>query len=167
MTATGILRPADKVSVIRNIYAGKIEEINYLEGQKSKKGDILYIINSDKLKLDQRQLHKREKEVTHDIAMLRLLDESISSDNSIAENDLEYYNRYLSFKYQYEQLYFEYKRAENRYLREKKMASYATTENNLKELKTNYMIAKLNMERYKTETLVTIKKELEDKKKTN
>ena len=35
--ASGILRPAKKVSVVWNINGGRIEEINYVEGKRVKK----------------------------------------------------------------------------------------------------------------------------------
>ena len=163
--ATGILRPGLKVSIIRNINCGEIKEITYNEGENVKKGDQLFKIDSTLYLLKQEQFFTEKDDLNEEIELLKLLEQSIKqSKNLFSKEQIEYYNRYLIYKYQYEQLKLDYNQAKNRYLREKKLSSSSTTKSRLEELKSAYQFSALKKEKYTSETMVNLKKELKNKR---
>lgn len=163
--ATGILRPAKKVSILRNITGGKVKEINYYEGEKVYKGDILYKLDSTNLIIKEESLQKEKDKLEKDLEMLNILKDSIVNGESLFRTvEDKYYNRLLVFKYKYERLTLEYTRAKERYDNEKKLPPAATTRNKLAELETNYIVSKLTRDEYKSETLVAIKNEIDNEK---
>lgn len=163
--ANGVLRPGQKVSIIRNINGGEVKEIRYNEGKRVKKGEYLYKINSGQLTLQQEELIKKKDKLIKELELLKLLEKSIrDSENYFSKEQIEFYNRYLTYKYEYEQITLDFTQAKNRYLREKKLSSSSTTQNRLEELKTAYMFASLKKDQYKSEILVNLKNELEVKK---
>lgn len=163
--ANGILRPSKKVSVVRNINGGKIEEITYQEGREVNKGDLLYIIDSTILDLQYEKLIDERKRLDKDISNLELLERSyIEGDNLINVSNMEFYNRYMVYKYNFEQLELDLSRTKNRYLREQKLSSSSTIESRMEELKAEYQLAQLAFDRFKSESLVSIKHEIENKK---
>lgn len=161
----GILRPAKKVSFVRNINGGLIEELNYQEGERVGKGDLLYIIDSTILDLQLENLKEERGKLIKDIASLKLLEQSyLAGKNLIDKDNMEYYNRYLVYKYNYEQLALDLNQAEKRYRREQKLSPSSTTISRMEELKANYRLAQLAFERHKSETLVNIKNEIDGMK---
>lgn len=162
--ASGILRPAKKVSVVWNINGGRIEEINYVEGKRVKKGDLLYVIDSGIYKLQWDILKKDREKLMNDIDSLKLLEKSyLEGRNLLTEDNREYYNRYLVYKYNYEQLALDLRKAESIYRREQRLSPSSTTKIRLEELEANYRLAQLAFERFKNEVLINIKNELESK----
>lgn len=162
--ASGILRPAKKVSVVWNINGGRIEEINYVEGKRVKKGDLLYVIDSGIYKLQWDILKKDREKLMNDIDSLKLLEKSyLEGRNLLTEDNREYYNRYLVYQYNYEQLALDLRKAESIYRREQRLSPSSTTKIRLEELEANYRLAQLAFERFKNEVLINIKNELESK----
>lgn len=162
--ASGILRPAKKVSVVWNINGGRIEEINYVEGKRVKKGDLLYVIDSGIYKLQWDILKKDREKLMNDIDSLKLLEKSyLEGRNLLTEDNREYYNRYLVYQYNYEQLALDLRKAESIYRREQRLSPSSTTKIRLEELEANYRLAQLAFERFKNEVLINIKNELENK----
>jgi len=100
--ASGIVRPAEKVSTIQNKGMGRLETVNIEEGQKVYKGDILYTIEQKTLQLQKEtyneQLEKLNKEVTY----LEKYKDSIQTNanlfNKTNGGEGTYYNLYTKYE---------------------------------------------------------------------
>ena len=100
----------------------------------------------------------------NDIDSLKLLEKSyLEGRNLLTEDNREYYNRYLVYQYNYEQLALDLRKAESIYRREQRLSPSSTTKIRLEELEANYRLAQLAFERFKNEVLINIKNELESK----
>lgn len=162
--ATGIVRPLRNISGIYNHYQGEIEQINYTQGQKIARGELLYSIKSTTLKLEKNHLLKEIEKLRGEISALEKLKKSIEDNkNILSESNIVYYNRFLAFKMKYSQLILDCNRAENRYRREESLTAKFTTDSKLEKLETDYKFADLSRIRYKTETIVSIIKEIDNK----
>lgn len=160
--ANGILRPGKSVSIIRNINGGEIEELSYYEGKSITAGELLYVVDSSNLKFQLDKLIIERDRLTNDLKNLKVLEKSIKQDeNLFNEENIEFYNRYLIYKYEMERLLLDYTQAKNRYTREQSLSPSSTTASRMEELKAAYSIARINYERFISETLVSIKKEIE------
>lgn len=161
--ANGIVRPESKISIIRNVNGGMISDLNYQEGEKVNKGDTLYIIDSSFLNSQIGNLKDEQIKHLKDIESLNLLKESyIQEENLIGPNNSEFNNRYLVYQYNFEQLALDLSQAERRYNREQSLSSSSTTEIKLEELETSYRLARLALERFKSEALVNVKNEIKN-----
>ncbi|MCK4259099.1 MAG: HlyD family efflux transporter periplasmic adaptor subunit [Halanaerobiales bacterium] len=162
--ALGILRPAEKISVLRNINGGKLNEIHYYEGKLVKKSDILYKTDSTLINLEEESLSKEKIKVEKDLVTLKELEESIyKEENLLGEKEQDYYNHYLVFKYKYEHLTLLYNQAKKRYFDEKNLPPSFTTRNKLSELETEYIISRLSKDEYKRQKLIDVKNEIKSK----
>lgn len=80
---------------------------------------MLYIIDSTILDLQLENLKEEREKLIKEIASLKLLEQSyLAGKNLIDKDNMEYYNRYLVYKYNYEQLALDLNQAEKRYRRE-------------------------------------------------
>lgn len=165
--ASGILRPASSVSVIRNINGGEIIKLDYYEGKQVSKGDLLYEIDSENMQSQLSTLIHERNQLEKDLENLKIFEESITKkENLFSLEDMEYYNRYLIYEYELEQLSLEFKQAERRYQREQQLSSSSTTESRMEELLSNYNVSRINYMRYQSERLVALKDEIESKENT-
>lgn len=163
--ATGALRPGKNVSVVRNINGGKLEKISYQEGKEVNKGALLYVIDSTILDLQYDNLIEEREKLQEDIVNLELLEKSyLAGESVIPEDNIEFYNRYMVYIYNYEQLSLDLSRAKDKYMREQKLSSTSTTRSRMEDLKAGYQLAQLAFDRFKSESLVNIKREIESKK---
>jgi len=103
--ARGIVRPTDKVSSLRNKIIGRVDKvyINYIEGTRVKKGDIIYSLDirdyqaSKQFSLE--QINKSNKEISGLETILYCIQNEILEENAksnFSKND-EYYSGYLKF----------------------------------------------------------------------
>jgi membrane fusion protein, peptide pheromone/bacteriocin exporter len=160
--ANGILRPGESISVIRNINGGEIEKLFYYENKNVNKGELLYVVDSSNLELQLDKFVKERDRLTSEVENLKILEKSIKQENNFfKEGNIEFYNRYLVYKYEKERLLLDYTQARSKYTREEQLSPSFTAANRLEELKTAYSIARINYERFFSETLVSIKKETE------
>lgn len=67
----------------------------------------------------------------------------------------------MSYHYDYKQLHLVYLKTKSRYQREKNLGPGVTSEVNLEELRTEYLLAEINRDRHKSKMLVEIKERLE------
>lgn len=156
----GILRPGQKVSIIRAINGGKVESVEYYEGKKVKKHAILFSIHSPELELAKKKLVEEKVELTEEAGLLEKLERSINEkENLFTVDNQQYYNRFLVYKYRLQQLKLNLTQAEDRFLREKTLSNFSTTKNRLEELENEYLITRLNLDKYLSETIVAIKDE--------
>jgi multidrug resistance efflux pump len=75
--SNGVVRPNEKVSKIINKIPGKVESINIQDGQKVKKGDVLYTIEYGNLTLEQKTFFDEFKKVKKENDNLSKLKKSI------------------------------------------------------------------------------------------
>ncbi|WP_027338596.1 HlyD family efflux transporter periplasmic adaptor subunit [Halonatronum saccharophilum] len=161
--ATGVVRPEENISLIRNINGGNIEEINYYQNQEVEEGDLLYQIDTQSLENRKNNIRRDIKRRKDNIKKLNKLEKSIREDkNLLSQEDINYYNRYLVYRSGYEQRSLDYQRANNRYQRELSLSSNSTTRSRIEELKSEYRYAKLSRDSYRSEFLVNIKNEIEN-----
>ena len=158
--ARGIVRPAINVSIIRNMYSGKINKIYLEQGKTVKKGEILLEIKSRALRLKKKNIRERIEDINNKIKDLIHLKKCITNGEQFINRESNCYNRYLLYKTKYEQLRIKYIKADDRYKREKMLGSHSTTESELKKIKLNYKNAKLDLNRFKKENVAQINKEV-------
>jgi len=158
--ARGIVRPAINVSIIRNMYSGKINKIYLEQGKTVKKDEILLEIKSRALRLKKKNIRERIEDINNKIKDLIHLKKCITNGEQFINRESNCYNRYLLYKTKYEQLRIKYIKADDRYKREKMLGSYSTTESELKKIKLNYKNAKLDLNRFKKENVAQINKEV-------
>lgn len=99
--ANGIVRPNEKISTITNKVTGKVDKVYFENGQKVKKGDILYIINYDDLKLQEssllKDLNKNEIKLKN---LYKFKDSILDNKNYFdlsSKDEEEYYYKYLKY----------------------------------------------------------------------
>lgn len=99
--STGVVRPNDKVSSIRNFVTGKVESVFYEEGKEVKKGDILFTLESKNLELERDNLSKQLKKAKVERSNLEKFKQSILDNTNYfdetSEAEKEYYYKYLKF----------------------------------------------------------------------
>lgn len=113
--SNGVVRPNEKVSKIINKIAGKVESINIQEGQKVKKGDVLYTIEYANLTLEQKTLFdefKNTEKENDNLSKLRksIIDSKNYFDSSNGE-EKDYYYKYLKHHFDNEKLRLENKQS--------------------------------------------------------
>ena len=57
--AVGTVRPGEKISTIRNMVTGRVDEVYFEQGMKVKEGDVLYTIEIDGLIAEKEQLERK------------------------------------------------------------------------------------------------------------
>ena len=166
--AQGIVRTQEDISELHNISSGELIKLNYHEGKKVKRGDLLYKIDTKSLGEDKKDLLERKQDLKEDIEMLEVLKDSIRAGESKfteSEEDVEagyYYNRYLSYQRNYEQLNLDYIKAQNDYCLGQDLSS--TTSRELEELKSEYRRAQLSLEVHERDKLSRVEEEIDEKK---
>ncbi len=164
---TGIVRPDKNVSIITNVNSGKMEKINYFEGGNVKKGELLYKIDTTQFKLEKEVLKSAKDKAETDLGKVKILEKSIKENkNLFSENEIEFYNRYISYNLKERQLSLDYEQSKTRYSQEKSLGLSFTTKSKLDELKSKMEYSKMTLEKNRSETLFSIKSELLNKEKT-
>jgi len=164
--AQGIVRPGKTISVIHNSKGGELKEINYFTGKKVNKGDILFSLDDELLKEQIYFLKEQINDKEENINNLNLLKKSIKNNENLFKdkigNSLLYFKRYQAFKDNLKQIKIEYQRAKNKYNQEKMFDGAVTSKNQIKELKFELESAELKVNRFKTEKLINLKKEIQN-----
>ena len=100
--AQGVVRPDDKISSIKNIVAGKVENVNIKEGKKVKSGDILYTIEHTSLDLEKSSVSKELEKDRLELVNSKKLKQSILDDKNYFdqnnENERDYYDKYVKYQ---------------------------------------------------------------------
>lgn len=99
--ATGIVEPNKAVTQISNEAAGKITSVNFKDGDKVKKDQILYTIEHTNLDVQKAGLEDDLKLQTSEVDNLNKLKKSILDGknyfNESSDKEKEYYNRYVRY----------------------------------------------------------------------
>ena len=114
--SNGVVRPNEKVSKIINKISGKVESINIQDGQRVKKGDVLYTIEYANLTLEQKTFFdefKKAKKENDNLSKLRksIVDNKNYFDNNNQE-EKDYYYKYLKYSLDNEKLRLENKQSQ-------------------------------------------------------
>ncbi|MCB2291445.1 HlyD family efflux transporter periplasmic adaptor subunit [Clostridium sp. CS001] len=146
--SNGVVRPNEKVSKIINKIPGKVESINIQDGQKVKKGDVLYTIEYGNLTLEQKTFFDEFKKVKKENDSLSKLRKSIVDNKNCFDNSKEeekdYYYKYLKYHLDNEKLRLENKQSKitleqtknTKSLNQKKLdMQISNTEQEIKHLK--------------------------------
>lgn len=160
--APGIIRPSQTISVVRNITGGDIKEKQYTQGTAVKKGDLLYTVDDGTFKIELQSLLTQQADLTRRQDDLTLLERSIIEQvNYFTDDNIEYYNRYLVYQFQLENLTMQYRKAKNEYERNANLPGGSISKLKLEELEANVRYTELNMQKYISEYRVTLKTELQ------
>lgn len=99
--SSGVVRPNDKVTTVLNEIDGKVSEVKFKEGQKVKKGDILYTLECKDYILSKINLNKQLSVLQKDIENMDKLRKSIIDNKNYfdknSEEQREYYNKYQKY----------------------------------------------------------------------
>lgn len=165
----GIVRTIDNVSLIRNINEGIVIDLNYQEGQKVQKGDLLYVISNRFREIENESYLIQQRKILAEIEMLTKLEKSVlnrenyfRSDGRSLEN--EYHNRFGAFQNKYQQLKSNYEKAQIDWVNGKKLGADLISKTELDRLERDYKYAELELDKYLNETIFNLKNELHTKK---
>ncbi|MDE5414008.1 HlyD family efflux transporter periplasmic adaptor subunit [Alkalihalobacterium chitinilyticum] len=86
--ATGVVRPNDRVSTVQPTISGRVEEVHYQEGQQVTKGDILFTINQEELKMELQNRQLDLQQVKDEIELLKNYRESIERKENLFSSEL-------------------------------------------------------------------------------
>ena len=86
--ATGVVRPNDRVSTVQPTISGRVEEVHYQEGQQVTKGDILFTINQEELKMELQNRQLDLQQVKDEIELLKNYRESIERNENLFSSEL-------------------------------------------------------------------------------
>src|SRR6056297_611193 len=165
--ANGVVRPGENVSNIINMQTGKINSINYEDGDYVQKGKILYKLDTSSSFNKRSYLTGELSDLKNKLIGLKKLYSSIlqnSRQNLVSLSYTEYLNRLKNYRMQLEQFKIIFEEKKEAYQREKQLGEKYTTKVRLKKLRNSYKKAKINMEKYQTEMLLKIKNEINDSK---
>lgn len=152
---TGIIRPKENVSTVKNILSGKIVQIHYKPGQFVEKGDILFSLDKEIYERLKKNLEIEISKVEIQIECIKKLLESISSGkNIISEKDNIIYFSQLK-EYFANLAYFEEQKnfLDYKYQRELNVPEALFNQQSLEEAKINLRLCQKEMEKYKAEVL--------------
>ncbi len=163
--ADGIVRPGKSVSIVRNALGGKLASISFREGEEVTKGDNLFMIKTSSLQSKIEALQKKIALLEEDILLLNRFIKALHlNENLFSKEELLYHNLFLVYQIKLNQLELDYEQARDRYLRQKSIGNKGIPEVKLRELEIILQNSKLTREKYINETIVNIKKEIENKK---
>jgi len=99
--ASGVVRPGDNISTVRNALTGTIDTVYMEEGILVQKGDTLYTVDTSALILDQEDCLQMIEKLETERAQLLTFRQSIQEDTNLFnpedEDELGYYNRVLKY----------------------------------------------------------------------
>ncbi|MCG8572750.1 MAG: HlyD family secretion protein [Spirochaetes bacterium] len=164
--AQGLIRPVDHISVINNIISGNIKEINYHNGKLVDKGEVLYEVNTEPFERQKENDEKNLKDLKEKLVNLEKLQESIhKNQNFMSIEHFEYYNRFLVYQYQKENLELQYSHAKEEYMKNNSLPEGSISGMELKKLKDKVRFCELQLKKYLSETNINIIKEIDQLEK--
>lgn len=100
--ANGTVRPAEAVSSIRNLVAGRVDKNYFEEGKSVKKGDVLYTIEIDGALLEKNEYESQVKRLELENRNLLKFKQSINEEKNLFDrnnkDEIDYYNRYRKYE---------------------------------------------------------------------
>src|SRR5690554_1683684 len=99
--AVGTVRPGEKISTIRNMVTGRVDEVYFEQGMKVKEGDVLYTIEIDGLIAEKEQLERKVSRLEIENSNLLKIKKSILENKNLFDNEnideIDFYNRYRKY----------------------------------------------------------------------
>lgn len=96
----GIIESTNK-NYIMPAYTGEIDEMNISEGSYVNKGDVLFVVKSTDLDLQEEQITGQIDVYRENISQLKKLEQSVMNNTNMfdlsQENDRQYYNQYEAY----------------------------------------------------------------------
>lgn len=153
----GIVRPIKKISSVLNQFEGNLTMVNYQDGKKVNKGDLLYSIDTftleNNLKKNKNLIDKEEKE----IKLLEILKKSLTAKKSFfKEKDNEYFYLYQKQNYKDKRLTAILRATKMEYLKYKALGSDYVSEMDLEKFRRAYEEALYNYKMSDAELLSDI-----------
>lgn len=104
----GVVRSNDKTISVINEVAGKVQDVNFKEGQMVKEGDVLYTLDCRDSILSKDNYEKQLKTLQMDMDNINKLRNSILENKNYFDvnnpDEIEYYNKYLQYLWSNENL---------------------------------------------------------------
>jgi len=101
VSATGSVRPGDKISTISNVISGRVDKVNIEEGARVKEGDVLYTIEMNSVLIDKAekgsQVAKFEKENINLLKFKKSIQEGINLFNKDDIDESSFYFRFQRY----------------------------------------------------------------------
>lgn len=155
--ASGVVRPAGNISLIRNIVSGEIEQRCYKPGQKVSAGEIVLKIKPDVLLAQKRAFTAQITDTGKRLSGLEAILNSYRADrNRVPQDNLYARNRFDAYYYDKEMLSIKAKMANLLWEEEKKLPQTGTTISKLRQLEYEKQLADVELQRCKTQFLTSI-----------
>ena len=159
----GFVRTKENVSLVKNVISGKIIRINYKPGQKVKKGDFLYELDSSIYDSQRKSLQAETENLERRIKGLDSLLLSYSKDkNLIAQEDKVSFSRYESYRKNIEKLLLQKEISFQALQDEKNLPASMKNEKNIIQKKMEYEFNKKNLESFRADFEKNLRLEKED-----
>ena len=148
--ANGIVRTQGNVSSVRNVIAGKIEEIHYSPGQKVCKDDVLYSLDPSLYNVQQENLSMNKKHLEEQMEGNEWLIKSFEADkNLVPEKNAVARTQFESYLSEKQSLAIKTAIAEQEYNKELNEPEGLRVPYKIKLAKKEYELAKSSLEAYK------------------
>ena len=100
--ATGVIRPGENISTIRNIVPGRVKKVNVKEGARVAKGDILFTVETEILLVERNELaillDKLERKRDNLLKLKRSIRENVNLFDRNCNEQAYFYNRFHKFQ---------------------------------------------------------------------
>ncbi len=157
--ATGVVRPVESISVVRNVIRGSVLGFYVYDGQAVSHGDTLFSINTEAVDQHLANTRLEYEYLITQLALLKRLVASVTANkNLIPHAETIFHNRYLMYQLRYSQLQLSYEQSKSSYEQEQRINSI--TPRALAALRAEYKVAELLLESFISETLVRLQQEL-------
>jgi len=101
LKANGVVRPGDRISVVRNGVSGRVEKVNIEEGMRVKKGDLLCTIETNGILLEKNEKEKLVSQYEKEKQNLLKFKKSILEGKNLFKlsntGESDYYNRFQKY----------------------------------------------------------------------
>ncbi|MED0686226.1 HlyD family efflux transporter periplasmic adaptor subunit [Anoxybacillus ayderensis] len=129
-----VVRPNENVSTIQTPVSAKVERVNYVQGEKVHKGEVLLELDASELDVQKQTIEQQLQEAQEELEQLRTFKKSVEQHkNLFAKNDNDYYEAYMKYAVDYEKLSGELKQIRLRLMKEKQDVNRSQNETKEKE----------------------------------
>lgn len=160
----GCVRTKENVSSVSNVIAGKIVELNYEPGQKVKKGDILYKIDSDGYEAQRNTYIREKEELEREVKGLESLIRSYEANTNLCDiDDYITFSRFEAYLQNLEVLKIKKTIAEEEYNYENTKPETIRNPYDVGMKLQAYKLAIANLSSYKSDFIANLNSELNNR----
>lgn len=157
----GMIRPIKDISIVRNIVSGNVDGIYFVDGEYVERGDLLYRIDTESMDIDLSEVISKLVKLEEKRQNTTLLKGCVLEGyNAFKKENIEFYNRYLTFDLEREKLQLSYLKAERDFEDEKSLIYSMRNQRKLDELESTVRLQELNLDSYVSRTLVDLEHEI-------